>query len=30
VRVVECDIWTENQQGERKLVGSAVLALPRR
>jgi acyl dehydratase len=29
VRVVECDIWTENQAGERKLVGSAVLALPR-
>ena len=29
VRVVECDIWTENQEGERKLVGSAVLALDR-
>jgi acyl dehydratase len=29
VRLVECDIWTENQEGERKLVGSAVLALPR-
>jgi len=29
VRVVECDIWTENQEGERKLTGSAVLALPR-
>lgn len=28
-RLVDCDIWTENQQGERKLVGSAVLALPR-
>jgi acyl dehydratase len=28
-RLVECDIWTENQTGERKLVGSAVLALPR-
>ena len=26
-RVVECDIWTENQAGERKLVGSAVLSL---
>jgi acyl dehydratase len=29
VRLVECDIWTENQEGERKLVGNAVLALPR-
>ena len=28
-RLVECDIWTENQDGERKLTGSAVLALPR-
>jgi len=28
-RVVDCEIWTENQAGERKLVGSAVLALPR-
>ena len=28
-RLVECDIWTENQDGERKLVGNAVLALPR-
>jgi acyl dehydratase len=28
-RLVECEIWTENQQGERKLTGSAVLALPR-
>ena len=28
-RLVECDIWTENQEGERKLVGSAVLALRR-
>jgi acyl dehydratase len=27
--LVECDIWTENQAGERKLVGSAVLALRR-
>ena len=26
-RLVECDIWTENQDGERKLVGNAVLAL---
>ena len=26
-RIVECDIWTENQGGERKLVGSAVLSL---
>ena len=29
VLVVECDIWTENQNGEKKLTGSAVLALPR-
>ena len=28
VRLVECEIWTENQEGERKLVGSAALALP--
>jgi acyl dehydratase len=28
-RLVECDIWTENQDGERKLAGSAVLALAR-
>ena len=28
-RLVECDIWTENQAGERKLTGSAVLAFPR-
>jgi acyl dehydratase len=28
-RLVDCDIWTENQDGERKLVGSATLALPR-
>ena len=27
-RVVECDIWTENQAGERKITGSATLALP--
>jgi len=28
-RVVDCEIWTENEAGERKLVGSAVLAVPR-
>lgn len=28
-RVVDCDIWTENQAGEKKLIGSASLALPR-
>ena len=28
-RLAECEIWTENEAGERKLVGSAVLALPR-
>ena len=28
-RLVECDIWTENQTGEKKLVGSAMLALRR-
>jgi acyl dehydratase len=28
-RLVDCEIWTENEKGERKLVGSAVLALPR-
>jgi acyl dehydratase len=28
-RLVACDIWTENQDGERKLTGSAVLAFPR-
>ena len=28
-RLVDCEIWTENQEGERKLVGSATLALPR-
>jgi len=28
-RLVECDIWTENQAGERKLVGTALLALAR-
>ena len=29
VRLVDCEIWTENQAGERKLVGSATLAIPR-
>jgi acyl dehydratase len=29
VRVVDCDIWTETQQGEQKVVGTATLALPR-
>ena len=28
-KVVDCEIWTENQDGERKLVGTAVLALAR-
>jgi len=28
-RIVECDIWTETQSGERKVIGSATLALPR-
>ena len=27
MRLVECDIWAEDQAGERKLVGNAVLAL---
>jgi acyl dehydratase len=27
-RLVECDVWTETQQGERKVLGSATLALP--
>jgi acyl dehydratase len=26
-RVADCEIWTENEEGERKLVGTAVLAL---
>ena len=30
LRVLECDIWTENQDGEKKLVGSAVLTVPRK
>lgn len=29
VRLVDCEIWTETQTGERKVVGSATLALPR-
>ena len=29
VRLVDCDIWTETQSGERKVTGSATLALPR-
>ncbi len=28
-RVVDCEIWTENEEGEKKLTGRAVLALPR-
>jgi acyl dehydratase len=27
-RLVDCDIWTETPTGERKVVGSATLALP--
>jgi acyl dehydratase len=27
-RLVDCDIWTENQAGERKILGSATLSLP--
>lgn len=26
-RLVDCDIWTENQDGERKITGSATLTL---
>ena len=26
-KVVDCDVWTETQTGERKVVGSATLAL---
>jgi acyl dehydratase len=29
VRVVDCDVWTETQSGERKVTGSATLALRR-
>lgn len=28
-RLVDCDIWTENQDGERKVTGSATLTLRR-
>jgi acyl dehydratase len=28
-KLVDCDIWTETQSGERKVTGSATLALPR-
>ncbi len=28
-RLVDCDIWTENQDGERKVTGSATLTLSR-
>lgn len=28
-RLVECEVWTETQDGERKVTGSATLALPR-
>ena len=28
-RLVDCDIWTENQDGERKVTGSATLTLAR-
>ena len=28
-RLIDCDIWTENQDGERKLTGGATLAVPR-
>jgi acyl dehydratase len=28
-RLVDCEVWTETQTGERKLAGSATLALPR-
>jgi acyl dehydratase len=28
-RLVECEIWTETQSGERKLTGTALLAFPR-
>jgi acyl dehydratase len=27
-RLVDCEVWTENQEGERKLTGTAVLVLP--
>jgi acyl dehydratase len=28
VRLVECEVWTETQSGDRKVTGSATLALP--
>jgi hypothetical protein len=28
-RLVECDVWTETQSGERKVTGRATLAFPR-
>jgi len=28
LRLVDCDIWTETQDGERKVTGSVTLALP--
>ena len=28
-RLVDCDVWTETQSGERKVTGTAILALPR-
>jgi acyl dehydratase len=28
-RIVDCDIWTETQSGERKVTGTATLALSR-
>ena len=29
-RLVECDVWTENDEGEKTTTGSAVVALPSR
>ena len=29
VRLIDFDVWTETQSGERKVTGSATLALPR-
>jgi len=29
-RLVECEVWSENQEGERKVTGNALLVLPRR
>ena len=28
-RLVECEVWTETQAGERKVTGTATLAFPR-